>query len=125
MYSIPNGRSVVGRMLSISDRGARVTCPAMLPKGEQLQLDFKLENYPLRVSAEVLYDVPAGDGSGREYPQAGLVFLPLKPALRQALRRFIERSFVDHGCAKSGVAPNDQCLSWLDLNQTNWATLDL
>ena len=116
---------LVGRMMSISDRGARITCPALLPKGEQLQLDFKLENYPLRVSAEVLYDIPAGDGSGREHPQAGLVFLQLKPALHQALRRFIERCLIDLGCAKSGVAPNDPCLSWFDLNRTSWTTLDL
>ena len=116
---------LVGRMLSISDRGARITCPALLPKREQIQLDFKLENYPLRVSADVLYEIPAGDGSGREHPQAGLVFHSLKPALGQALRRFIERSFVDLGCSKSGISPIDPCLSWLDLNRTNWTTLDL
>lgn len=118
-----HGVWLVGKLLSLSDRGARVSCPALLPKGELLQLDFRLENYPLRVSAEVLYDIPAGDAPGREHPQAGLLFKPLKPALRLALRHFIERSFVETACAKAGIAAHDPCLSWLNLARKPWLEL--
>lgn len=114
---------LVGKLLSLSDRGARVACPATLPKGESLQLDFRLRNYPLRLTAEVLYDIPAGDAPGREHPQAGLLFKPLRPELRLALRHFIERSFVDLACGKTGIAASDPCLSWLDLTRKPWAGL--
>jgi hypothetical protein len=114
---------LVGTLLSISDRGARVTCPALLPKREPLILDFKLDNYPLRLTAEVLYDIPAGDSPGREHPQAGLLFKSARPVLRQALRDFIERSFVERACARTGIAGNDPSLSWLSLVRKPWAAL--
>ena len=114
---------LVGRLLSVSDRGARVTCPALLPKGESLQLDFKLDGYPLRLTAEVLYEIPAGEGSGREHPQAGLLFQPLKPALRLSLRRYIEKSFVARACAQTGIAENHSSLSWFELEANPWAEL--
>lgn len=114
---------LVGRLLSISDRGARVDCPAALPKGERIILDFKLGSYPLRVSADVLYDIPAGDVAGREHPQAGLLFNPLKPALRAALRQFIELAFVERACSAAGVDANDPGLSWFALTRNPWAGL--
>lgn len=114
---------LVGTLLSLSDRGARVACPALLPKPEPLILDFKLDSYPLRLTAEVLYDIPAGDSSGREHPQAGLLFKSVRPVLRQALRDFIERSFVERACAKTGIAGNDPSLSWLSLVKNPWAAL--
>jgi len=114
---------LVGKMLSVSDRGARVACPALLPKGEILQIDFRLQNYPLRLTAEAIYDIPAGDAPGRELPQAGLLFKPLRPALRLALRHFIEGSFVELACAKIGITANDPCLSWLELVRKPWAEL--
>jgi hypothetical protein len=114
---------LVGRLRSISDRGARITCPALLPKGEPLQLDFKLEGYPLRLSAEVIYDIPASDGPGREHPQAGLIFRSLRPAVRLALCQFIERSFVERACARTGIAGNDPSLSWFKLAANPWLEL--
>lgn len=114
---------LVGTLLSLSDRGARVACPALLPKREPLILDFKLECYPLRLTAEVLYDIPAGDSSGREHPQAGLLFKAARPVLREALRHYIERSFVERACAKTGIAANDPSLSWLSLVKNPWAAL--
>ena len=114
---------LVGRLLSVSDRGARIACPARLPRGESLQLDFKLDGYPLRLTAEVIYEVPAGDGSGREHPQAGLLFRPLRPVLRLALRHFIERTFVERACAQTGIAENDPGLSWLNLVPNPWVDL--
>lgn len=111
---------LVGRLLSISDRGARIASPALLPKGEHLLLDVRLEGYSLRLTGEVLYDIPAGDVSGREQPQAGLLFRQLKPAVRTALRHFIERSFVERACKKSGIATSDPSLSWFNLVKNPW-----
>ena len=118
------GAWLVGGLLSVSDRGARVTCPARLPRGEPLQLDFELDGYPLRLAAEVIYEIPAGDGSGREDPQAGLIFRPPRPALRLALRHFIENSFVARACARTGIVGNDPSLSWLKLVPDPWEGLE-
>jgi hypothetical protein len=117
------GTWLVGRLLSISDRGARIACPALLPKGESLHLDFKLDGYPLRLAAEVIYAVPASDGSDREHPQAGLLFRPLRPVLRLALRHFIERSFIERARARTGIAENDASLSWISLVANPWGDL--
>lgn len=114
---------LVGRLLSLSERGARVSCPALLPRQEPVRLDFKLGGYPLRLTGESLYDIPAGDSSGREYPQAGLLFRSVRPALRQALRRFIERSHVERACAQVGVHPGNPSLSWFTLSENPWADL--
>jgi hypothetical protein len=114
---------LVGRLLSVSDRGARIACPARLPRGESLQLDLKLDGYPLRLAAEVIYEVPASDGSGGEHPQAGLIFRPQRPALRQALHHFIENSLVARICARTGIAGNDPSLSWLKLVSDPWEDL--
>lgn len=117
------GAWLVGTLLSISDRGARVASPAHLPRGERIQLDFRLGRYPLQVTGEVLYEIPAGDAPGREFPQAGLLFRSIRPALRQALRQFIERSFVEIACGKAGIAPTDPSLSWIDLARNPWKGL--
>ncbi len=111
---------LVGRLLSLSDRGARISCPAHLPKGERLQLDFQLERQFLRLTAEVLYDIPAGDVPGREQPQAGLLFKLPRPALRTALRHFIERSLVEQACKKTGISASDPSLSWFSLVRDPW-----
>jgi hypothetical protein len=110
-------------MLSISDRGARIASPALLPKRERLLLDVRIGGYPLRLTGEVLYDIPAGDVPGRELPQAGLLLSSPKPALRKALRYFIERSLVEMACKKTGIAVNDPSLSWFNLVRNPWAGL--
>jgi hypothetical protein len=114
---------LVGRLLSLSDRGARVACPAVLPKGESVVLDFKLGGYPLRATAEVIYEIPAGDTPGREQPQAGLLLKSFKPAQREAVRRFIVRSFVEQACTQIGISINDPGLSWFDLVSNPWVEL--
>jgi hypothetical protein len=119
-----NVRSVwlVGRLLSLSDHGARIACPATLPKGEPVLLDFKLDNFPLRVQTEVLYEIPAGDTEGYKEPQAGLLFKPLNPDLRQALRHYIENSCLQRACALTGTSPHDPALSWFKV-VSPWAPL--
>lgn len=114
---------LVGRLLSLSDRGARIASPAHLPKGERLQLDFLVERYPLRLTGEVLYDIPAGDVPGHEQPQVGVLFKPPRPALRTALRQFIELSFVEQACKKTGIAASDPSLSWFSLIRNPWQEL--
>ena len=117
------GMWLVGTVVSLSDRGARVACPAMLPRGEPLTLDFKLGCYPLRLTGEVIYDIPAGDGQGKEFPQAGLMLRSIRPPLRKALRDFIQRSYVERACTRVGTGFDDPSLSWFDLVDNPWADL--
>lgn len=120
-----NVRSVwlVGRLLSLSDHGARIACPAALPKGESLLLDFTLDRVPLRFNAEVLYDIPAGDTEGHKEPQAGLLFKPLVPELRQALRHYIENCCLQRACTEAGISPHDPALSWFRQVDSPWTPL--
>ena len=115
---------LVGRLLSISDHGARVACPAVLPKGEALLLDFKLDNFPLRISGEVLYDIPPGDTERNRDPQAGLMFKPLPDQTRQALRHYIENCCLQRACSAIGTPPTDPALSWFKSVTSPWATLN-
>lgn len=114
------GGWLVGRLLSLSDHGARIACPATLPKGELLLLDFTLDGFPLRLNAEVLYDIPAGDTEGYKEPQAGVLFKPLAADLRQELRYYIENCSLQRACAEAGVDPHDPALSWFRRAGNPW-----
>ena len=114
---------LVGRLVSLSDNGARIACPAVLPKGEPLLLDFKLDNFPLRLHGEVLYDIPPGDTEHNKEPQAGLLFKPIDPQLRQALRAYIETCCLQRACAATGISPHDPALSWFERVASPWAAL--
>ncbi len=120
-----NVRSVwlVGRLISLSDHGARIACPAILPKGEVLALDFKLDHFPLRLHGEVLYDIPPGDTEHNKEPQAGLLFKSLDPELRQALRSYIENCCLQRACAVTGISPQDPALSWFERVDSPWSHL--
>jgi len=112
---------LVGRLISLSDSGARITCPAILPKGEPLILDFKLDSVPLRLHGEVLYDIPPGDTEHNKEPQAGLLFKPIDPELRQALRAYIESYYLQRACAETGISSRDPALSWFEQAATPFA----
>ena len=118
------GAWLVGRLLSISDQGARIACPAVLPKGEKLLLDLKLDNFPLRISGEVIYDIPPGDTERNREPQAGLMFTPLPDQTRQALRNYIENCCLQRACSTTGTLPTDPALSWFKSVASPWATLN-
>jgi len=115
---------LVGRLLSISDHGARVACPAALPKGEALLIDFKLDSFPLRLNGEVIYDIPAGDTERNLEPQAGLMFKPLPDELRQALRHYIENCWLQRACRAANILPTDPALSWFKSIDSPWAALN-
>ena len=114
---------LVGRLISLSDHGARIACPALLPKGEPVILDFKLDNFPLRLHGEALYDIPPGDTEHNREPQAGILFKPVAPELRQALRYYIENCCLQRACAVAGISPQDPALSWFQQVASPWASL--
>jgi hypothetical protein len=120
-----NVRSVwlVGRLISLSDHGARIACPAVLPKGESILLDFKLDNFPLRLNGEVLYEIPPGDTESHKEPQAGLLFKPLAADLRQALRHYVEQCSLQRACAEAGISRHDPALSWFEQVASPWSGL--
>ena len=48
-----------GCLISLSDRGARITCANEISRGQLLHVELKLAGRTLRFHAEVLYCVPA------------------------------------------------------------------
>jgi len=65
-----------GQLVSLSDRGGRLTCSREIPRGTELILEAKLAGEILRIPSEVLYCIPAGDSPSRLQPQIGVIFKP-------------------------------------------------
>jgi hypothetical protein len=104
-----------GRMVSLSDRGARIDCKQELPRGKQLHLELALAGRVISLSAEVLYCLPAGDSPGRELPQVGILFKPNDQQLINRLRHYVEKTCIETACVREGIACNDPSISWFDL----------
>ena len=108
-----------GQLVSLSDRGGRLTCAKEIPRGTELTLEVKLDGETLRIPSEVLYCIPAGDSPSRLQPQIGVLFKPTNKNMFELLRRFIEKTCIECACAREGVSLNDSCLSWLDIPVVN------
>lgn len=104
-----------GRLISLSDRGGRICCASEIPRGRQLNLEVKLAGKMIRLPAEVLYSIPAGDSPGRLEPQIGVLFKPSKAEEIESLRIFIEKICIESACARENISLNDTCLSWIDM----------
>jgi hypothetical protein len=102
-----------GQLVSLSDRGGRLTCAKEIPRGTELTLEVKLDGETLRIPSEVLYCIPAGDSPGRLQPQIGVLFKPTNGEMFELLKRFIEKTCIECACAREGISFNDPCLSWL------------
>lgn len=114
-----NGRWLEGRLVSLSDRGARMTCPVELPKGTVLTVEVTLGVKTERMPVEVLYCIPAGDSVDR-HPQVGVLFKPQDVRLFLMIQRFIEKSCVELACARAQIACNDPCVSWFEVAEDPW-----
>ncbi len=104
-----------GRLISLSDRGGRICCASEIPRGSQLSLEVKLAGKLIRLPAEVLYCIPAGDSPGRLQPQIGVLFKPTNTEEFESLRCFIEKICIESACAREDIPLNDTCLSWIDM----------
>jgi hypothetical protein len=104
-----------GQLVSLSDRGGRLTCAREIPRGTGLTLEVKLGGEILRTPSEVLYCIPAGDLPSRLQPQIGVLFKPDNVEMFELLKRFIEKTCIECACAREGISLNDPCLSWLDV----------
>jgi hypothetical protein len=104
-----------GLLVSLSDRGGRLTCTNEIPRGKQLVLEVKLDGEILRLPSEVLYCIPAGDSPNRLQPQIGVLFRPSRDGEFDFLRRFIEKTCIESACAREEIPLNDPCVTWLDL----------
>ncbi len=109
-----------GQLISLSDRGGRIVCAREIARGTLLHIEVTLAGKTLRIPAEVLYCVPAGDFAGRTQPQIGVLFRLLGDVDCDMLRRFIEKTCVVNACASEGIAINDPCVSWLDVPGDPW-----
>jgi len=110
---------LAGQLVSLSDRGGRLTCAREIPRGTELTLEVKLEGEILRIPSEVLYCIPAGDSPSRLQPQIGVLFKPTNIEMFELLKRFIEKTCIECACAREGISLNDPCLSWLVIPVVN------
>lgn len=113
---------LVGRLTSLSERGGRFVCPVEIPRGSALLLEVKLAGKPLRMAAEVLYCIPAGDSPDRPQPQIGVLFKPSTAREFPLLRGFVEKTCVECARIRENISPHDPCLSWLDVPADPWGT---
>lgn len=108
-----------GQLVSLSDRGGRLTCTREIPRGTELLLEAKLAGEILRIPSEVLYCIPAGDSPSRLQPQIGVLFKPTNIEMFERLKRFIEKTCIECACAREGISLQDPCLSWLAMPVVN------
>jgi hypothetical protein len=108
-----------GQLVSLSDRGGRLTCTREIPRGTELILEAKLAGEILRIPSEVLYCIPAGDSPSRLQPQIGVLFKPTNIEMFERLKHFIEKTCIECACAREGISLDDPCLSWLAMPVVN------
>jgi len=104
-----------GRLVSLSNRGGRITCTHEIPRGKLLDLELKLAGRVFRMPSEVLYCIPAGDSPGRLQPQIGVLFKPSNEQDFELLQNFIEKTCIECACARENILITDPCVSWLAL----------
>jgi hypothetical protein len=104
-----------GQLVSLSDRGGRLTCAKEFPRGTELTLEVKLDGEPLMIPSEVLYCIPPGDSPSWLQPKIGVLFKPTNGEMFELLKRFIEKTSIECACAREEIPLNDPCLSWLDI----------
>ena len=109
-----------GSLVSLSDRGGRIRCADEIARGSLLQLEVKLAGRTFITAAEVLYCIPAGDSSGRLQPQVGVLFKATSDQEINMLRGFVEKTCIEHACARENISVNDPCLSWLAVPADPW-----
>jgi hypothetical protein len=109
-----------GSLISLSDRGGRIACAKEILRGQVLQIEVKLARKTLRIPAEVLYCIPAGDSSGRLQPQVGVLFKPSSDQECNMRRCFIEKTCVERACSREKIPLSALCLSWIDLLSDPW-----
>lgn len=101
-----------GQLVSLSNRGGRLTCAQDIPRGTKLTLEIKLDGEIQRIPSEVLYCLPSGDLPSRLEPQVGVLFKPDGVEMFELLKNFIEKTCIERACAREGISLNDPCLSW-------------
>jgi len=111
-----------GSLVSLSDRGGRISCPREMPRSKSLDVAVKLAGRVLRIPAKVLYYIPAGDFPGRSLPHIGVLFKSHDGHEFEMLRRFIEKTCIERACAREDIQRTDPCLSWLDVPEDPWKT---
>ena len=109
-----------GCLISLSGRGGRVTCSHEIPRGTLLEVAVKLAGKVLRIPAEVLYCIPAGDSQRRSQPHVGVLFKLSNGRELDMLQRFIEKTCIERACARAEIPLNDSCVSWLDMPDDPW-----
>ena len=103
------------RLISLSDRGARLVCEQDVQLGTPLVLEVTILNCQLRLPAKVIYTIPPGDVSGYFRPQIGILFNYEDNRFISKLRNCVERTLIESGCDRAGISLKDPSLNWFDL----------
>jgi hypothetical protein len=117
------GQRIVAELISLSERGARLSCPREFSPGQRLEVDVVLGERRLCLPGEALYAFPGGDVPGHRLPQVGVLFKPVDAQTCAGLARFVEQACVKLACSVSGIPSNAACLSWLDVPHQPWVVL--
>jgi len=111
-----------GQLASLSGRGGRILCAHEIARGKMLHIEVELAGRILKIPAEVLYCIPAGDSPGRLQAQVGVLFRPSDSHVLEMLRRFIEKTCIERACIRENLLLNAPCVSWLEVPTNPWKT---
>jgi hypothetical protein len=89
---------------SLSELGARFDLHRELAPGEELVLNLRIAGRRLKLPGRVIYVVPRGDLEGSGKAQIGVIFHHPDKELRDVLRDFILRSYLER--VREGLAGN-------------------
>ena len=120
---VTEGLRQEARLISLSGRGARLSCPGEFAKGQKLELDVVLGGRSLRLPAEVLYTLPAGDLSDHKDPQAGVLFKPIDLQIFEGISRFVECVCLEEACSRAGFPVTAACVSWVNVPRNPWSVM--
>ena len=118
-----DGQLLPVELLSLSGRGARLTCPREVSPGDPLSVELVLAGRSLLLPGEVIYQLPASDVAGGRAAQLGVLFRTDDVWLSTALTLYVERVCAEKACALAGISPQDACLSWLAVPNDPWGLL--
>jgi hypothetical protein len=77
----------------------------------------------LRLPAEVLYTLPAGDVPAFKDPQAGVLFKPIDLQIFEGISRFVECVCLQQACCRAGLPVTAACASWVEVPRNPWSVL--
>lgn len=106
------GEQFAAEICSLSKRGARLSCDRPLEQGQKLELTLRFGAQRLVLASKVLYLLPTGDLTGKNRPEAGLLFDPVDNNRTVAMAQLIEALCLEVACRQAGIPRTAPATSW-------------